>query len=216
MNFRDVESNVKTNSKWDIVSRSNLIGEYILKNDFLFAFHSGIDVHNITRDQERLVSNDGNTEIYGGRFESNIQTIRMGFSAGYSLEINKTSNLVFKVNVHQFFINRIKIKQMESTLEQYDIPTDEFNVSTPNFLSSELDNRLDYDKIGYRNKLNINNNSINVSIEYRRLIFLKYHLNIFGGYSPFDQRIYPTTSNKRNIFIFGIRLGYTFSKKEKR
>jgi len=215
MNFREKNPNVKMNSKWDFVSRYNIIGEYTLKNDFLLAFNTGLDIHNIIRDQERMISNNGVTEIYGGRFESNIQTLRLGFSLGYKVELNKTSNLVFKVNFHQFFINRIKIIQMESTLEQYNISTDEFNVATPNFSFSELNNRLDYDKIGYRNKLNTNNNNINVSIEYRRLIFLKYHLNIFGGYSPFDQRIYPTTSNRRNIFILGIRLGYTFPKKKK-
>ncbi|PHR43956.1 MAG: hypothetical protein COA32_15590 [Fluviicola sp.] len=216
MKFQDNSPNIKMNSKWDFVNRCNLIGEYTLKNNFLFSINTGIDFHNILHDQERIVSNSiGGTDVYGGRFESNIQTFRLGFSIGYKWRVRKLSALVFKVNFHQFFINQIKILHMESTFEEYDVPKDEIDNHSPLYSTSELDNRLDYNKIGYRNKWVKENSNMNISIEYRYTFKSKYQIIIFTGYSPFDQRIYPTTSKKRNLFMFGLRLGYTLPQKNK-
>ncbi|MDX1653487.1 MAG: hypothetical protein R3277_13395 [Brumimicrobium sp.] len=217
MTFKEYNSNVNMNSKWDFVNRFNLITEYSFKNDFLFSVNSGLDIHNILFDQERVVINsNGGTDVYGGRSELNIQTYRLGFSTGYNWHLNKSSSLVFKFNFHQFFINRITIFQMTSTVKNYDVPQDEVTENDPLYFSSELNNRLDYQKIGYRNKWKRDNNNVNVSVEYRRQVFSLYHLTFFAGYSPFDRRIYPVTSEKRNLFLLGLRIVYTFPQKSKK
>lgn len=206
-------SNVTINSKWDFVQRLNLIGEYSFRNNILLSIDSGTDFHNILRDQQRTTSNSSGDglAIYSGRFDARIQTYRIGLGFGYALDISDNSKITIKLSINQFFVNSIRLIEWNVIKSIYDNQS----ADEPTSIEKEFPNPLNYDKIGLRNKWTNENNSGHLSLEYRYRLSNMLSLNTFFGYSPFDKRIYPRTSIRRNSFILGLRLGYTLPQKNK-
>jgi hypothetical protein len=107
----------------------------------------------------------------------------------------------------------VKIKKSEYSQKYYS----ESDENNPFQSTKEQSTMIDFDEIGYRNKLSRHNQLFIFSLGYR----YKFNNRFIGcsfGFSPLNKSLVRPRffiPESQNLFLFGINFGYTFPQKNK-
>jgi len=197
------------------LQRINFKIEYRIKNNFLVGFRTGIDFHNYRHDILLVSEGNNYTEIREQSInKSQMRSNVVGLLFGYKHPINNKSSLFLTINYNQFFISRIKNKESLFVEEYYSTLENNDNYLAAKTVSYK--SMIDLDKVGYQNKLKLDNRHVMFSFGYRYQINDILISTLFK-FSPFNRSLVGTgfiIPDNQNLFLFGINIGYTFPQKD--
>jgi hypothetical protein len=192
---------------WNVLHRFSTNTEYILSSNFLFSLDLGIDSYSERIESVNTQSNTVERRLYNAQ----INTFRNQLSLGYLYEINENNSLVFKLSSGIFSIRDVKI--YESSFEKT-IFEDNTHKGSPIYYSKEHKDKTDFREVyGYKETYFSGYNILQTSLEYKYKV-KDWSFNLFLGYTPFQKQIIQRFINN-NLFLFGLRLGYTLPQKNK-
>lgn len=207
--FYDLESLTKGN----MIHRFDLIGEYELKNRFLFSIKVGRHIY-VRKSDHRTTSDEGSSIVYTHKkFHQKRYANSLNLAVGYRFEINDRHSIVSKI--YSGFSNLSGVKTFEATSEVREVSKTEENTL---FYSKEFGRRFNLkEAFDYPNRFISAVDPITLSLEYR---FKIRRFSLIGtfGYSPFKPPLYYTknTSGLNDIIQFGFTFGYTFPQKSEK
>lgn len=205
-----------TDQGLNIVNRLNVVGEYELPNNISFSLNCGYDFQKIDYKKAKRYNHYNGTQSYEDiyRQDIDIQKYRLGLSFGYSIDIKDVSSVQIKLSYDQFFVNKISINQLYDVKNSYLVSSSEIDGHEPVTSTKSFSSRFfKMDRIGYKNEFLIKNRHIVLSIHYK-YNFQNYFLSPSIGFSPWNKGI--VLPDGRNLYVVGIRLGYTFPQKSKK
>lgn len=193
--------------KWNSVQRFNSNVEYLLPSKFLFSLDLGVDTYH---KRIKYVSTQKNI-VEKRSVNAKIITLRNQLSFGYLFNFDEKNSLVFKISSGIYSVLDIKI--LESTFEKK-VFKDDTHEGIPLSSIIEYNDRTYFKKESQNRSAYLSGfNLLQTSIEYR-YTFNDWNCNLFVGYTPIQKEIIQRFNNN-NLFLLGIRLGYTLPQKTK-
>lgn len=195
--------------------RTNVKLEYKFKNNFFIGLKTGLDFHDYHHELVYIREGNDYAEMHDiSKHESVIRNSNIGLSIGYIYHFNQVSSLFLMINYDQFFINNVKNTESSYVEKYYSISETEGKYLAAR--SEKYATMIDLEDIGYYEKLNLENRHVIFSIGYRYQ-FNDVFMSSSIKYSPFNRSLFGTgfitPDGNQNIFLFGLKIGYTFSKK---
>jgi hypothetical protein len=194
---------------FNFVHRSNISGEYIFPSNIMLSLNFGYDMHKI----DYFFSYETNHPTYIGSFEyiyrydMKVKSFKTGLSLGYNLELGEASNVQFRASFDGFIVSNVSVNMLNSQKWAYDVYTEQIDDNQPVSTKVEHDpNQIDMEKIRTANRYFIF--SLHYKYEYKN-----YFISPHVGFSPLNRGF--ILSEGQNLYLAGLRLGYTFSKKDK-
>lgn len=197
---------------YNSIHRFTILTDYTFNNNILLAFGSGYDkyIRNKESSKKTFIEANNTCSIKNTRLNAVFNVFRFELSMGYKLRINDKLSITPKLAIESLILNDIVFNKSLRTVKLND-----GGCINNNFIISETESFIDlanYESLyGYPNNKKLILPVFNISIELNQMIN-QFNLNYYIGYSHND-------NNNRIVrgryFLFGIRLGYSFSQKNK-